>query len=166
MSTLEFNHLLISNRPIMRGFAINFTRNVEDAEDLIQDTFLKALKYKDRFEDGTNFKGWLYTIMRNIFLNNCKKQQLGRNIFGPSADSVPYELGSQAENNIYRLINEQDIRVAVGALREELRRPFQMAYEGYQYDEIAQEMGIPTGTIKSRIFNARKKLMEDLKDFN
>lgn len=166
MSTHEFSHLLTSNRPIMRGFAINFTRNVEDAEDLIQDTFLKALRYKDRFEDGTNFKGWLYTIMRNIFLNNCKKQQLGRNIFGPSADSVPYELGAQAGNNIFRLINEKDICVAIGNLREELRKPFQMAYEGYQYDEIAGEMGVPTGTIKSRIFNARKRLMEELKDFN
>ena len=166
MSTHEFSHLLTSNRPIMRGFAINFTRNVEDAEDLIQDTFLKALRYKDRFEDGTNFKGWLYTIMRNIFLNNCKKQQLGRNIFGPSADSVPYELGAQAGNNIFRFINEKDICVAIGNLREELRKPFQMAYEGYQYDEIAEEMGVPTGTIKSRIFNARKRLMEELKDFN
>lgn len=166
MSTLEFNHLLTSNRPIMRGFAINFTRNVEDAEDLIQDTFLKALKYKDRFEDGTNFKGWLYTIMRNIFLNNCKKQQLGRNIFGPSADSIQYELGSHSENNIYRTINESDIRVAIDHLRQDLRKPFEMAFEGYQYEEIAQEMGVPTGTIKSRIFNARKRLMEDLKDFN
>jgi RNA polymerase sigma factor (sigma-70 family) len=166
MSTLEFNHLLINTRPIMRGFAINFTRNVEDAEDLIQDTFLKALKYKDRFEDGTNFKGWLYTIMRNIFLNNCKKQQLGRNIFGPSADSIQYELGSHAENNIYRTINETDIRVAIETLRPDLKKPFQMAYEGYQYEEIASDMGVPTGTIKSRIFNARKRLMEDLKDFN
>ncbi len=166
MSTVEFNHMLITNRPIMRGFAINFTRNVEDAEDLIQDTFLKALKYKDRFEDGTNFKGWLYTIMRNIFLNNCKKQQLGRNIFGPSADSIQYELGSHAENNIYRSINQNDIQVAIEQLRPDLRRPFQMAFEGYQYDEIAAEMNVPTGTIKSRIFNARKRLMEDLKDFN
>ena len=166
MSTLEFNYLIGNHSGSLKSFAYNFTKNTEDAEDLLQDTLLKAIRYKDNFQDGTNFKGWLFTIMRNIFLNNCKKQQLGRNIFGPSADSVPYELGSHAENNIYRLINEQDIRVAVGSLRDELRRPFQMAYEGYQYDEIAQEMGIPTGTIKSRIFNARKKLMEDLKDFN
>jgi len=108
----------------------------------------------------------LYTIMRNIFLNNCKKQQLGRNIFGPSADSIQYALGSHAENNIYRSINQNDIQVAIEQLRPDLRRPFQMAFEGYQYDEIASEMNVPTGTIKSRIFNARKRLMDDLKDFN
>ena len=87
MSTIEFNHMLVTNSQTMRGFAMNFTRNGEDADDLVQDTLLKALKYKDHFADGTNFKGWLYTIMRNIFLNNCKKHQLGNKIFvRPNSD--------------------------------------------------------------------------------
>lgn len=165
MSTIEFNQMLVSNRQIMRGFAINFTRNVEDAEDLIQDTLLKALKYKDRFEDGTNFKGWLYTIMRNIFLNNCKKQKIGRNIFAQvSASQMDFRVNS--DNNVYRQINEGDIRKAINALKDDLRIPFEMASEGYLYEEIAETMAVPTGTIKSRIFNARKRLMDSLPEFN
>jgi RNA polymerase sigma factor (sigma-70 family) len=166
MSTLEFNQLLVTNRSIMRGFAVHFTRNVEDAEDLLQDTMLKALRYKDYFQDGTNFKGWLYTIMRNIFLNNCKKQQLGRSIFHGAELNDSMQLSAQADNNILRSIHHKDIQEAVSGLKDELRVPFQMAFEGYQYDEIASKMGVPTGTIKSRIFNARKSLMATLKDFN
>jgi RNA polymerase sigma factor (sigma-70 family) len=166
MSTIEFNQMLISTRPVMRGFAINFTRNVEDAEDLIQDTFLKALKYKDAFQDGTNFKGWVYTIMRNIFLNNCKKQNLGRNIFNHNVSSDSPILHGPSENNIYKEINTKDIQAAVSELRDDVRIPFQMAFEGYQYEEIAQKMEVPTGTIKSRIFNARKQLANKLAEFN
>ncbi len=166
MSTIEFNHMLISTRPVMRGFAINFTRNTEDAEDLIQDTFLKALKYKDAFQDGTNFKGWVYTIMRNIFLNNCKKQNLGRNIFNHNVSSDSPGISNASENNIHREINTKDIHKAIKELRDDVRIPFEMAFEGYQYEEIAQKMSVPTGTIKSRIFNARKQLAEKLADFN
>jgi RNA polymerase sigma factor (sigma-70 family) len=166
MSTIEFNQMLISTRPVLRGFAINFTRNVEDAEDLIQDTFLKALKYKDKFEDGTNFKGWIYTIMRNIFLNNCKKQNLGRNIFNHNVSSDSPVVNKASENNIYKEINTKDIMSSIKDLRDDIRIPFQMAFEGYQYEEIAQKMKVPTGTIKSRIFNARKQLAEKLADFN
>jgi RNA polymerase sigma factor (sigma-70 family) len=166
MSTIEFNQLLVMNRPIMRGFAINFTRNGEDADDLVQDTLLKAIKYKEHFADGTNFKGWLYTIMRNIFLNNCKKQQLGRNIFvRPGAQFSP-DWRTTSENNVYRTINEKDIRGAIESLKDDLRVPFEMVMDGYLYDEVAEKINVPTGTVKSRIFNARKKLMDSLKDFN
>jgi len=166
MSTIEFNQMLVNTRPVLRGFAINFTRNTEDAEDLIQDTFLKALKYKDKFEDGTNFKGWVYTIMRNIFLNNCKKQKLGRNIFSQTQSSTTYETGRLSENNVYKTINTKDIQNAIDNLKDDVRIPFQMAYEGFQYDEIASSMSVPTGTVKSRIFNARKQLMSNLTEFN
>jgi RNA polymerase sigma factor (sigma-70 family) len=166
MSTLEFNHLVRVNSPSLHSFAYNFTKNVEDAEDLLQDTVLKALRYKENFQDGTNFKGWLFTIMRNIFLNNCKKQQLGRSIFHGAELNDSMQLSAQADNNILRSIHHKDIQEAVSGLKDELRVPFQMAFEGYQYDEIASKMGVPTGTIKSRIFNARKSLMASLKDFN
>ena len=166
MSTLEFNQLLVTNRSIMRGFAVHFTRNVEDAEDLLQDTMLKALRYKDYFQDGTNFKGWLYTIMRNIFLNNCKKQQLGRSIFHGAELNDSMQLSAQADNNILRSIHHKDIQEAVSGLKDELRVPFQMAFEGYQYDEIASKMHVPTETKNSRIIDARKSLMASLKDFN
>jgi RNA polymerase sigma-70 factor (ECF subfamily) len=104
--------------------------------------------------------------MRNIFLNNCKKQQLGRSIFHGAELNDSMQLSAQADNNILRSIHHKDIQEAVSGLKDELRVPFQMAFEGYQYDEIASKMGVPTGTIKSRIFNARKSLMATLKDFN
>lgn len=166
MSTIEFNQMLSTNQTILKGFAINFTRNLEDAEDLMQDTYLKALKYKDHFQDGTNFKGWLYTIMRNLFLNNCKKQKLVRNTFSQPGAKVNYNVPGTSANNIYQIINEKDINSSIDRLKDSLKVPFNMVMEGYLYEEIAEKMSVPTGTIKSRIFNARKELMKQLADFN
>ena len=80
MSTVEFNKLLTSNTEFLRGFAYSFTRDTQDADDLIQDTFLKALRYKNNFKEGTNIKGWLFTIMRNIFINNYKRKKFQNTI--------------------------------------------------------------------------------------
>ncbi len=165
MSTIEFNQMLITNRQNLKGFAYNFTRNPDDADDLLQDTCLKALRYKDLFAEGTNFKGWLYTIMRNIFLNNCKKQQLVRSHFSTGTNNQ-VDWSAASENNVYSSFNEKEIEAAIESLKDDVKIPFRMMIEGYHYDEVAASMKIPTGTVKSRIFNARQKLMETLKDFN
>ncbi len=158
--------MLVSNSQNMRGFAMNFTRNSDDADDLVQDTLFKALKYKSHFADGTNFKGWLYTIMRNIFLNNCKKNQLGNKIFTRTDAHQSPDWRTVSENNIYSSISEQDIKLAIDGLKDDLKIPFQLMIDGYLYDEVAEHVHVPTGTIKSRIFNARKKLMDKLQDYN
>lgn len=165
MSTIEFNHLLATNAKYLKGFAYNFTRNLEDAEDLLQDTMLKALRYKDHFQDGTNFKGWLFTIMRNIFINNYKRKKLQNTITDQTSNQYYLNYGKISEDTVNNRANEKDINKAISALTYEFRTPFQMFMDGYHYDEISSSMGIPMGTVKSRIFHARKRLMEELKDF-
>ena len=165
MSTLEFNHLVASNSTQLRGFAFNYTKNWDDAEDLIQDTLFKALRYKDYFQEGTNFKGWLFTIMRNIFINGYKRKKLQQNLLEESAHNVMINGSKLKEDTISSTLNHQEILKAVNTLSDDYRKPFQMFVDGFHYDEIAEEMGIPMGTVKSRIFHARQKLSKLLVDF-
>ncbi|MBI1266225.1 MAG: sigma-70 family RNA polymerase sigma factor [Cryomorphaceae bacterium] len=166
MSTIEFNNLLSTHRDFLQGFAYNFTRDHEDANDLIQDTFLKALRYKDNFREGTNIKGWLFTIMRNIFINNYKRKKF-QNTITDSTDNLYYLNASQdmRYDGVTGKIDEKDIRSAIGDLGNDFRVPFTMFIEGYHYDEISEKLSIPMGTVKSRIFHARKKLMTQLADY-
>lgn len=165
MSTLEFNYLIGNHSGSLKSFAYNFTKNVEDAEDLLQDTLLKAIRYKDNFQDGTNFKGWLFTIMRNIFINNYKRKKLQKTINDGTDNQFYLNYGKISEDTVSSRINEKDINKAITQLPYEFRTPFQLFVDGYHYDEIADSMGIPMGTVKSRIFHARKKLSEELSQF-
>jgi RNA polymerase sigma factor (sigma-70 family) len=165
MSTYEFNSLVTHNFNFLKSFAMNFTRNSEDAEDLIQDTLLKALRYKNNFEDGTNFKGWLYTIMRNIFINNYKRKKLQKTFNDSTSNEFYLNYNKVSEDTVNRKVNEKDINKAINSLSYEYRTPFQMFMDGYHYDEISNAMAIPMGTVKSRIFHARKRLMGELKEF-
>jgi RNA polymerase sigma-70 factor (ECF subfamily) len=166
MSTVEFNQLLTNHSEFLRGFAFSFTKDAEDADDLIQDTFLKALRYKDNFREGTNIKGWLFTIMRNIFINNYKRKKF-QNTITDTTDNNYFINASQdySFDSVTTKINEKDIRGAITSLNKEFRVPFTMFIEGYHYDEIADTLGIPMGTVKSRIFHARKKLGAKLTDY-
>jgi RNA polymerase sigma-70 factor (ECF subfamily) len=158
--------MLALNAKSLKGFAYNFTRNVTDAEDLLQDTLLKALRYKDNFQEGTNFKGWLFTIMRNIFINNYKRKKLQNTITDHSNNQYYLNYGKVSEDTVNNRVNEKDINKAISGLSYEFRTPFQMYVDGYHYDEIANAMSIPMGTVKSRIFHARKRLMEELSEFH
>jgi RNA polymerase sigma factor (sigma-70 family) len=165
MSTLEFNQMLSVHVPFLKSFALRFTKNVEDAEDLLQDTTVKALRYKNHFESGTNFRGWLYTIMKNIFINNYKRTKLRNTITDGSDNQYFLNYGKSGENTIASQLGEKEILGTIKRLPHEFKVPFNMFIDGYHYDEIADHMGIPIGTVKSRIFNARKKLMTELADF-
>ncbi len=165
MSTLEFNTLVGNHSQVLRGYAIQYTKNWEDAEDLIQDTLLKALRYKDHFEEGTNFKGWIFTIMRNIFINGYKRKKLQMGLLENIKSETALLANRTSENTISTEINTQEIKKAIDGLSQEYKKPFQMIVDGYHYEEIAQEMNIPIGTVKSRIFHARQKLSEQLRDF-
>jgi RNA polymerase sigma-70 factor (ECF subfamily) len=154
-----------NNSTALKSFAFNFTRNLEDAEDLMQDTLLKALRYKDNFQDGTNFKGWLFTIMRNIFINNYKRKQLQNTWTDNSVNQHTLVNHSCQEVNVLQQLSEKDIWNAIHTLPEEYSKPFRMFIEGFHYEEIAAEMNIPMGTVKSRIFHARKRLSDTLSDF-
>ena len=166
MSTLEFNALLVANRQFLKGFAIGFTRDSQDAEDLIQDTMVKALRYQNNFKEGTNIKGWLYTIMRNIFINNYKRKRFQNTIVDQTENQ--YFLNASQDyhhDSVTTLINIDDIQSAISKLKYDFRKPFSMFLDGFHYDEIADELGIPMGTVKSRIFHARKRLKDELAEF-
>jgi RNA polymerase sigma factor (sigma-70 family) len=164
MTAIEFNQQLINQGTSLKKFAYSLTLNGEEAQDLVQDTFVKAISYREKFMDATNLKAWLYTIMKNTFINNYRRSIKTRQIIQQTDDlsqvkTVSGANGPSAESQI----NEKQITSAINALDDKI--PFVRYFDGYKYKEIADELNLPIGTVKSRIFLARKKLMVDLKDF-
>jgi RNA polymerase sigma factor (sigma-70 family) len=166
MTALEFNYQVSNFSTGLKSFALSLTQNREDAKDLFQETVLKAIKYKDKFVDSTNLKAWLYTIMRNTFINEYRRNKISKTMMDSSPNS--YLLNSMAQPTIAAEmeVNVQEINKSIAALEDEYRVPFQLFVDGFKYKEIADEMNLPIGTVKSRIFIARQKLMAELKDFN
>ncbi len=159
MSTLDFNQMLERNADFLKPFAITLTRDSESAKDLFQETLYRALANKDKYNVGTNIKAWLYTIMRNIFINNYRRKAKQNTIF----DSTPNDflldynqttVANAAESNL----RIKDIQAAIHNLPEIFRNPFLLYFDGFKYHEIAEMLREPLGTIKSRIHFARKLL--------
>ena len=165
MSAIEFNDKLNELAHVLRSFAMNLTKNRENANDLYQETAFRALTNRDKFRVGTNFKAWMFTIMKNIFINNYRKRVKAATVFD-STDNLYYinsgsvVIGNDAESNI--LIAELEKMIA--SLDDSIRIPFEMHFEGYKYQEIADKFELPLGTVKSRIFFARKELKEMIVD--
>ena len=157
MSTIEFNNYFEEVNPMLEGFALKLTQDREKARELVQETVVRALRYKDHFKVGTNFKAWITTMMRNIFLNQ-RRNWKRRKTESIAHDSLYYQLEGvhTTDNHGIHQIEMQEILKAVEGLENKISRPFWMHYQGYAYEEIAQELGIPLGTVKSRIFKARK----------
>ena len=159
MSTIEFDNRLDEMSSKLNAFAYNLTKNVEDAKDLFQETAFRAITNREKFRPGTNFKAWLFTIMKNIFINNYRKKVKSNTIMD-STDNMFYinsgsaMISNGAESNIMM----QELTKMVSALDESIKVPFMMHYQGFKYQEIADELDLPLGTIKSRIFFARKEL--------
>ena len=158
-----FNARLTELRPDLARRARTLAGNKEEAQDLLQETFYKALKYRERYTNEVNFGGWVYTIMRNTFLNQKKREQLVR---FRSIDETPSLANSMSHslNDVSVTINNKELELAIAALDPSIRKPFMMTLEGFQYDEIALDMEIPIGTVKSRIFRARSVLSESLRE--
>ena len=163
MSTVEFSQALVRNSDYLRPFALTLTRDNESAKDLVQETLFRALANRDKYLDGTNIKAWLYTIMRNIFINNYRRSAKQQTIFDKSAndfllDSNQYAVANAAEAGL----SLKNIQQAIHQLPDIFKTPFQLYFEGYKYHEIAYVLGEPLGTIKSRIHFARKHLKKEL----
>ena len=159
MSSIEFMNRFYQISSLLNAFAYNLTKNVDDAKDLYQETAFRAIKNQEKFKPGTNFKAWLMTIMKNIFINDYRKK-VKRNTFSDATDndffinSGSRTVVNDAEGNI--LIDE--LSDMIDALQEGFKVPFIMHYKGFKYQDIADKMELPLGTIKSRIFFARKEL--------
>ena len=161
-----FESKLLSLQGNLLNFAYMLTSNRDDAYDLLQDTTLKALDNEDKYVDNTNFKGWVFTIMRNIFINNYRKVVRSATIVDTTEDlyhlNLSQESGLETPEGSFA---ENEISSAINALSDEYRVPFSMYVAGYKYNEISEKMNLPLGTIKSRIFFARKQLQDTLKDY-
>lgn len=166
MSTIEFNQMLLKNTEFLKPFAITLTRDNETAKDLIQETMYRALANKDKYNVGTNIKAWLYTIMRNIFINNYRRKAKQNTIFDKTANDFLLDHNQSAvANKAETTLNLKDIETAVYNLPDIFRNPFMLYFEGYKYHEISDMLKEPLGTIKSRIHFARKLLKEQIARF-
>jgi RNA polymerase sigma-70 factor (ECF subfamily) len=159
MSQLDFHTRLNDMSSVLHAFAYNLTKNVEDAKDLYQETAYRAITNQDKFRPGTNLKAWLFTIMKNIFINNYRKKSKAKTIMD-STDNLYYinsgsiTINNTAESNIMM----KELIKMVEELDNSIKVPFLMHYQGFKYQEIADQLDLPLGTVKSRIFFARKEL--------
>lgn len=167
MTQIEFSHQLVGLRNNLEYYANMLTSNREDARDLLQDTFLKALSNRDKFASDTNLKAWTYTIMKNTFINNYRRNQKANTIVDSTEDlfylNIPRKSDFPSPDS---LMSEKEINKTIHNLDEEQRLPFEMYNAGYKYKEIADHLNISIGTVKSRIFFTRRKLMDSLKEFS
>jgi RNA polymerase sigma factor (sigma-70 family) len=167
MTAIEFQYKLTGLKDNLQYFAYTLTSNQEDAKDLVQDTFLKALLNRDKFEDDTNMKAWTFTIMKNTFINNYRRNLRTNALIDTTEDlyylNLPKEAGIPSPESQLSL---KDIQKTVSKLDDDQRVPFEMHTQGYKYKEIADSLQISIGTVKSRIFFGRKKMMDDLRGYN
>ena len=158
MTKKEMADYLVANQKPLWQSAFYLTKNEDDASDLTQSVFLKALCNFEKFTDSTNLGGWLYTIMRNLFINQCRSaDQVRISRSDKEYETAPNDLMYGTSESADSRCTMQDIEHAIDILNKEYSIPFRMYVSGYKYQEIADKMNIPLGTVKSRIFIARKK---------
>ncbi|HZI52941.1 MAG TPA: RNA polymerase sigma factor [Chitinophagaceae bacterium] len=163
MSVKEFNAVLLENADFLKPFAVNLTKDNETANDLYQETLYKALANQEKYNVGTNIKAWLFTIMRNIFINDYRRRAKQKTLFDNSATDYLINLKQvSVSNTAESSLRMKEINEAIHQLPEIFKTPFLLYFDGYKYQEIADVLGEPLGTVKSRIHFARKLLKERL----
>ncbi|MDE5749587.1 MAG: sigma-70 family RNA polymerase sigma factor [Duncaniella sp.] len=166
MASKEFQTKLMSLQANMLNFAYMLTSNRDNAYDLLQDTTLKVLDNEEKYVENTNFKGWVFTIMRNIFINNYRKVARSATVLDTTDDlyhlNISQDSGLETPEGSY---GAGEITDAINSFSDDYRIPFSMMLAGYKYAEIAEKMNLPLGTVKSRIFFARKRLQDRFSDY-
>ena len=166
MASTTFQSNLMSLQANLLNFAYMLTSNRDDAYDLLQDTTLKALDNADKYAEGTNFKGWVFTIMRNIFINNYRRGMRTATVVDTTDNlyhlNLSQDSGIESPEDTY---GASEITSAINELAPEFREPFSLHVAGYKYNEIAERMNLPLGTVKSRTFFARKRLQQRFADY-
>lgn len=165
MGSAKFQSNLLNLQDKLLNFAYMLTSNRDEAYDLLQETTLKALENEDKFAENTNFKGWVLTIMRNVFINNYRRGMRTATIVDTTENL--YHLNLSQDSGLETpegSLGTSEISDAINSFADEYRIPFSMHVAGYKYNEIAEQMNLPLGTVKSRIFFSRKKLQERFAD--
>ena len=165
-ASISFKQKLLGLQGNLLNFACQLTSSREAAQDLVQDTTLKALDNEAKYVDNVNFKGWVFTIMRNIFINNYRRQVRSATIVDTTEDlyhlNLCQESGLDTPEGSFAA---QEISNAINSFSKDYKEPFSLYLAGYKYSEIAEKMSLPLGTVKSRIFFARRRLQGMLKDY-
>lgn len=161
MSHLEFSQGYSQFQGLLYAFACRLTKDEDDARDLMQETAYKAFKYRGLYQPKTNLRAWLMTIMRNTFINNYRQKKRRQTLNDTTDNEYFINSGTMSvRNSGEATVTIEEIQAVIDALEDWLKIPFLMHYQGFKYDEIAESLNIPIGTVKSRIFFARKKLQE------
>lgn len=166
MTRSEFASELVRLQPALRLLTYRFTYDREESQDLVQDTLTRALTYHDRFRTDTNLQGWLFTLMRNIYINNYRKL-LREKPLRDQRRELQF-LNVEDHHTFFRPqenFEYEEIWRNVSEIPEDLQVPFKMHTTGYKYEEIAEHLGIPLGTVKNRIFQARKEIQKKLEGY-
>ena len=157
--------------------ALRLTKNPSDAEDLVQETYLKGYKSFESFDDGTNLRAWLFRILTNSFINVYRKKQRSFDeqevediesvyLFNNSGTSLYNQLGISAEDALFERLTDDEIQIAVDSLPSSYKQVVLLAdVQGFSYKEIAEILEIPDGTVMSRLHRARAKLKNQLLDY-
>lgn len=164
MSTIEFQQHLVSLRQQLYWFALSLTRDRENAQDLVQESMLRALTYREKYQDNTNFKAWLYTIMKNAFINHHRRDKRTNLLMDRVENQQAHVRMVETPASTESTMKMSEITTSLTRLDGAFREPFQMHHDGFKYQEIADKLGIPIGTVKSRIHHARHRLMDMLSD--
>lgn len=163
---LSLRDKLVGLQGNLFNFACRLTANRDTAQDLVQDTTLKVLDNQSKYVDNVNFKGWVFTIMRNIFINNYRRKVRSATIIDTTEDfyhlNLSQESGFETPEGSFAA---KEISAVINDFSQEYKVPFTMYIEGYKYSEIAEKLQLPLGTVKSRIFFARKRLQKELRDY-
>lgn len=164
MTVSEFNYHADDLRNTLKPYALKLTKDQEDANDLLQETFMKAYCNRDKFQEGTNLKAWMYTIMRNTFITNYQRM-IRRNTFIDTTQNSHFlnSGGTVVENRATGAFVLNDINSAINNLKDIYKVPFNLYFSGFKYHEIADRLSIPIGTVKNRIHIARQELKDFLK---
>jgi RNA polymerase sigma-70 factor (ECF subfamily) len=161
MTDSQFTVYYKKNEKALLSFAKRFTSNQADAQDLVQETAFKAFKGRNTFKSGTSFKSWAFTILRNVFITKYNKNKR-RNLVSNHVEDMNFAIEKSfvSENEGEATLRMNEISASINRLSHKTRLPIQLHLEGFQYDEIAERLNIPVGTVKSRINYARTKLKE------
>jgi RNA polymerase sigma-70 factor (ECF subfamily) len=163
MEERKFEKLLKDNEAEFNRHALRLTKDYDEAKDLVQDAMTRAYIYRDKFYEGTNFNAWVYTIMKNLFLNQCNKLKRKPTTLDINHPEVSYNIEDRSVANIgLRCLVEADMDAEINRLEVKYKSTFKMHFRGFQYKEIADTLQLPLGTVKNRIHVARKLLQQKL----
>lgn len=163
MTAIEFGYKIENLTSTLKPYALKLTKDRDEADDLLQETVFKAYSNRDKFQDGTNLKAWMYTIMRNTFITNYQRM-VRRNTFIDTTENNHFinSSGAAIQNGATGSFVMRDIKSAIDNLKDMYKIPFTLYFKGFKYHEIAEKLDIPIGTVKNRIHIARKELKEVL----